>query len=87
MDPLLETAELIELRLGDTPWLLLCLFNIDKEHEFFLPTFVYKKPKPPVASVNNAELLCNADGFYDNLPELSGKRRMLRLDKKARKEL
>ena len=73
---------------ADTAWLVQVLHLANPKDEIFARDYVYVKPVKPKAAVN-LPMMNNADGFYDNLPMLSSKKKQrkgqLRLTK-AQKE-
>ena len=74
---------------ADVPFLVQVLHLVDSEDEIFARDYVYRRPVK-AKTVATMPLMNNADGFYDNLPQLRGSnskhgQQQLRLTKAQRR--
>lgn len=71
LERLLE--RLLNKKAADTAFLVQVLHLVDENDEIFQRNYVYRRPLKPKA-VATMPLMNNADGFYDNLPQLQSSR-------------
>ena len=71
LERLLE--RLLNKKSADTAFLVQVLHLVDENDEIFERSYVYRRPKKPKA-MSTMPLMNNADGFYDNLPQLQSSR-------------
>ena len=88
IDKVQALAILVKKKLADLTFLLGILHFIYNDHPFFAKDYIYVRPQRPLLSVN-MPAVNNDDGFFNDLPIQSEKKRgckKLRMTKQEKKE-